>query len=418
MVVNLRPYSFLIISVRNYGLELAKWNTSLNGEASEFYFKVDSKDITKALGMSWQPKRDTFCFRYDLPVNLVTTKRTELSVTACLYDLLDLYFRLFVEHLHRQHLHAGAKVLMALLRQQVWIVNVRQVARKVVRRCIHCYHYKPRLMNQIMSALPATVFVFFSSKAVHVELISDLSTNNFVLCLKRFIGRRGIPQRIYCDNATNFVGAQSQLDGFKAQFFGKHNELNLKSLSSNMGFEFHFIPPRAPHFGGLWEAAVKSMKTLLIKQLTSSSFTYEELQTIAVEAEAILNSRPISALGEDPNDGEALTPGHLLIGSSMVALPEATVDDSRPSYLTRWQRVTYLTLQLRSKWLNSEANIEPNQVVLVHEDNLPPQEWLLGRIISTHAGTDGRVRVADVKTKKGTICRPICKLAPLPNQID
>ncbi|KAL7726536.1 hypothetical protein ACLKA6_010401 [Drosophila palustris] len=102
----------------------------------------------------------------------------------------------------------------------------------------------------------------------------------------------------------------------------------------------------------------------------------------------------------------------------MVALPEATVDDSRPSYLTRWQRVTYLTLQLRSKWLNSEANIEPNQVVLVHEHNLPPQEWLFGRIISTHAGTDGRVRVADVKTKKGTICRPICKLAPLPNQID
>lgn len=117
-----------------------------------------------------------------------------------------------------------------------------------------------------------------------------------------------------------------------------------------MGLEFSFIPPRAPHFGGLWEAAVKSTKTLLIKNMSQSYLTFEELQTLIVEIEAILNSRPIVPLSEDPNDGEALTPGHLLIGSSLVAIPEESLDATKPSILTRWQRISYLKQQFWQMW--------------------------------------------------------------------
>ncbi|XP_041564845.1 uncharacterized protein LOC121467497 [Drosophila elegans] len=151
-------------------------------------------------------------------------------------------------------------------------------------------------------------------------------------------------------------------------------------------WEFNSIPPRAPHLGGLCEAAVKSMKTLMMKSLGNTGLTYEELQTIAIAAEAILNSRPMAPLSEDPNDGEALSPAHLLIGSSQMSVPEPSIDKSRPSYLTRWQRITYLkqqfwelwrrdylhTLQARFKWLKPDANIQIGQIVIIQEDNTPP----------------------------------------------
>ena len=206
------------------------------------------------------------------------------------------FVSLYIEYLHRLHLHAGPKVLLGIIRQRSWIVNAREVVRKVVRNCVHCFHYKPKLMEQIMGNLPAdrlraqrpflvsgvdfcgpfltthrtrgkipyktyiAVFVCFSSKATHLELVSDLSTNNFILCLKRFVGRRGIPQRLYCDNATNFVGAHNKLTELKNALFQEDVLQAIKTYSTQMGFVFCFIPPRAPHFGGLWEAAVKSVR--------------------------------------------------------------------------------------------------------------------------------------------------------------
>ncbi|XP_073820296.1 uncharacterized protein [Musca autumnalis] len=270
-------------------------------------------------------------------------------------------------------------------------------------------------------------FVMFS-KATHLELVSDLSANNFILCLKRFVGRRGIPQKIYCDNATNFVGAHNKLKELKESFFKDEVVQKMKSVCCQMGLEFNFIPPRAPHFGGLWEAAVKSTKSLLVKNVSQAHLTFEELQTLIVEIEAILNSRPIAPLSDDPNDGEALTPGHLLIGCSMVTVPEPALDVTKPSLLTRWQQISYLkqqfwklwsrdyllSLQQRSKWFKEEENVVEGQLVVVHEDNTPPQQWLLARITKCIPGRDGKIRVVELKTKNGCSCRPIHKISPLP----
>ncbi|XP_070068166.1 uncharacterized protein [Drosophila takahashii] len=346
----------------------------------------------------------------------------------------------FVNHLHRTNMHAGAKALVGLLRLHIWVANAKKLASSVVRQCVHCYHYKPRLANQIMGSLPSdrlqtvrpftvtgvdlcgpfltsyrirskvqhktylAIYVCFSSKAVHIELLSDLSTNTFILSLKRFVSRRGSPCRIYCDNATNFTGASVQLNRFKQELFSQQTKQDLETFSNDTGVEFCFIPPRAPHFGGLWEAAVKSMKNLLIKCMSDSGMTYEELQTIAIGAEAILNSRPIAGHSEDPNDGEALTPGHLLTAYTKRRLWDL------------WRRDYLHTLQMRAKWTSPIANLEPGQIVLIHEDNSPPQHWLTGRIINSISGEDNKVRVVNVQTAKGVIRRPICKIAPLPIQ--
>ncbi|KAL7725387.1 hypothetical protein ACLKA6_000148 [Drosophila palustris] len=151
------------------------------------------------------------------------------------------------------------------------------------------------------------------------------------------------------------------------------------------------------------------------------------VQTVIIDVEAILNSRPLTASTNDPNDGEAITPAHLLIGTSLKALPDQKISE-KISTLTQYQRITYLKqrlwdlwrrdylheLQLRSKWLKAESNVRIGQLVLVHEDNLPPQQWQLARITSAIPGSDGRVRVVDLKINNGTLRRPIHKVAPLP----
>ncbi|EDW37695.1 GL15630 [Drosophila persimilis] len=153
-------------------------------------------------------------------------------------------------------------------------------------------------------------------------------------------------------------------------------------------FEFE----TAPHFGGLWEAAVKSAKQISVRQIANASLTESEVPTVLAEEEAIQNSTPLSPASTDPNDGEVLTPGHLLIGQAFCSLPQSSNVHS---------------LQRRSKCQTTEPNIEVGAMVVVHEVQTPPQRWITGE------GPDGRARVAEVRTGAGFIKRPIHKLAHL-----
>ncbi|XP_069968885.1 uncharacterized protein [Bactrocera oleae] len=240
-----------------------------------------------------------------------------------------------------------------------------------------------------------------------------------------------MPQTIYSDNATNFVGADRKLGELQEAFLSQSPEL--MGFAAEEGFKFVFIPPRAPHFGGLWKAAVKSAKHLIVRAMDNVLLTAEEqLETLLSEVEAILNSRPLAPFSQDPNDGEALTPAHLLIGCSLRALPPAQVATDPIRCCERWQLVCCLkqqfwrqwskmyvtSFQERNKWLYPKRNLQPDDLVLVHEDNIPPQHWVLGRVVGTVEGQDGKVRVADVATKAGTLNRPIYKLALLPINIE
>ncbi|XP_053956156.1 uncharacterized protein LOC128861806 [Anastrepha ludens] len=245
-----------------------------------------------------------------------------------------------------------------------------------------------------------------------------------------FIGRRGMPRKIYSDNATNFVGADRKLRELRDAFEAQQPEV--QKYATDDGFTFAFIPPRAPHFGGLWEAAVKSAKHLLVRAIGNALLTAEELQTLLVEVEAVLNSRPLVPLSQDPNDGEALTPAHLLVGCPLRALPPAQVSMDPMRCCDRWQLVCCLKqqfwrlwsrnyllgLQQRNKWFHPKRNLELNDLVLVQEDNTPPQQWVLGRVAAIVTGQDGKVRVADVATKTGVIKRPVHKLAVLPSDVE
>ena len=133
----------------------------------------------------------------------------------------------------------------------------------------------------IILKLYVCVFISMSVKAVHLELVSHLTTESFIACLRRFVARRGKPSSIWSDHGTNFVGANRVLKELYAFILSTKMEEAISDFCSTQGITWHFIPERAPaHFGGLWEAAVKSVKTYLKKVIGNTKLNFEKMTTI------------------------------------------------------------------------------------------------------------------------------------------
>ncbi|XP_048487299.1 uncharacterized protein LOC105384064 [Plutella xylostella] len=262
-----------------------------------------------------------------------------------------------------------------------------------------------------------------SVRAVHLELVSDLTKEGFLAAFSRFTARRGKSQRVYCDNGTNFVGAFNELTRLL-----ESSSKDIEADIANHGIDFKFIPAYSPHFGGLWESAVKSTKHLLRRVLNLTHLTYEELSTCLIQIEAILNSRPLTPLSSDPSDLSYLSPAHFLIGRPLTSVPGPQVADVNLQQLERHERIEKLRhhfwqryaneyvslLQQRTKWQTDGQDLKTGTMVLIKDVNQPPLLWLLGRVTDVKPGPDGRSRVAEILTKKGTITRAYNNICPLP----
>lgn len=379
------------------------------------------------------------------------------------------FTRLIIADQHHKQLHAGAQAILAALRKRFWILNGRNEVRSVLSKCQTCFRVRPIALNQKMSSLPKDrvtplrpfyicgidfagpfnvkdgklrnraiikgymcLFVCFSTKAVHIELVSDLSTDSFLDCLKRFVSRRGLCKRIYSDNGTNFVGACNELKRVLDHLTSVYNDKIVYNYCLQNGIEWKFISARSPHQGGLWESAIKSAKYHVHRIIGNRNLTFESLSTIFAQVEAVLNSRPITPLSCDPNDLQALTPGHFIIGDALNALPQADVKDVPSNRLKhhhllqqvvqhlwkRWSSEYLTTLQQRSKWYSSSKNVKVGSMVILKDETRLPLHWKLGRIVAVHPGGDGLVRVVSVKTLNGVVQRAIQKICLLPMDND
>lgn len=259
----------------------------------------------------------------------------------------SLYLERFIEYTHRKYYHCTKSFIYNFVRARFFVIgNLAAIIKKVVRRCIVCTRFDAHFVEQLMGDLPkervtisrpfatagvdltgaisikctnhrvgkvvkvyACFFVCFLTRAVHIEIVEDLTSEAFLNALERFVSRRGFPSLIYSDNGTNFVGArniliQSTLD---------------KYLVENR-IEWKMIAPRSPHQGGLWESAVKAGKSLLMKSIGTQILSLMELSTILCKIEAILNSRPLSYRLTN-EFVEPVTPGHFLVGSALLETP-------------------------------------------------------------------------------------------------
>ncbi|XP_072375734.1 uncharacterized protein [Diabrotica undecimpunctata] len=190
----------------------------------------------------------------------------------------------------------------------------------------------------------------------------------------------------------------------------------------------HAGPSYSPVFGGLWEAGVKSAKYHIKRVMGTNELTYEQFNTLIVQVEGILNSRPLMAMSQDPTNLEYLTPGHFLIGAPITSFPEPDITEVPKNRIKFWNLCTqmqqhfwkkwhqdYLTqLQNRPKWKNKLPNLKEDMLVLLKEDNIPSFKWALARITKVIPGKDKMVRVVEVKTKNGTYVRSVTKVAVLP----
>ncbi|XP_053686628.1 uncharacterized protein LOC128736171 [Sabethes cyaneus] len=370
---------------------------------------------------------------------------------------------LILQHYHHSLLHAGLQLLLATVRQRFWPLGGRNVARKIIHRCQRCFRANPRAIRQQMGELPAArvtvsrpfvkcgvdyfgpvyiragrrqtaiktyvaIFVCMSTKAVHMEHVSDLSTERFLQALRRFFARRGRSSDMYSDNGTNFVGARNQLRELFALLKDSQHQQAVARECSSKGIQWHFNPPSAPHFGGLWEAAVRSTKYHLLRVLGGNPVSAEDFVTLLVQVEACLNSRPLTPMSDDPLDLRPLTPAHFLTGESLQAVPEPDYSTVPLNRLSHWQLVqrqlqdfwkrwkTEYLVQLQSRTKNWElpVKVEIGRLVVIMEANQPPMRWKLGRIHELHPGADEVVRVVTIKTATGYLTRPVEKLCFLP----
>ncbi|XP_055633257.1 uncharacterized protein LOC129773639 [Toxorhynchites rutilus septentrionalis] len=208
------------------------------------------------------------------------------------------------------------------------------------------FFYRHALRKSIPVKCYVAIFVCLATKAVHVELVGDLSTKSFIAALKRFVARRGRPAVIECDNAKNFLGTSRALPELYAQFRTQQHKHAVTTQCSEEGIFFKFIPPRSPNFCGLWEAAVKSFKKHFKATIGTTILLKDDLETVLVQIESCLNSRPLTQLTSEPEDLEILTPGHFLVHRPLVSIPEPSYEALPTNRLDRYQHAQELVRRI------------------------------------------------------------------------
>ncbi|XP_022816197.1 uncharacterized protein LOC111349335 [Spodoptera litura] len=354
--------------------------------------------------------------------------------------------QLLIDQAHCTTFHGGPRLTLSYLRQRYWIIGGIRATKKQIRNCVTCRKINPVKQHQLMGELPSArtnpappfyhtgvdytgfvdikmnkgrgakttkgyiaVFICMVTKAVHLELVSDLTSSAFLAALNRMAARKGAPRHLYSDNGTNFIGAHRQLrEQYEEIEITYKNEGLLRDLVE-MNIEWHFNAPAWPSAGGLWERAIRSLKHHLKRVVGEQRLTFEEYYTILSKLEACLNSRPLCPLTENIEDLDCLTPAHFLTGRSGLTVIE-TKEDARTRWeLTRkifadiwkkWKEEYLSQLLVRTKWQRPQRNIQIGDVVVIHDDNMPTGKWLMDEIDKQLEGN-----TADTNTEPPAIPR-------------
>ncbi|XP_076740274.1 uncharacterized protein LOC143418645 [Maylandia zebra] len=344
--------------------------------------------------------------------------------------------KLLIDHYHQRVKHQGRGMTINELRSNgIWILGCSQAVSSFIYNCIKCRKFRRRGEEQKMANLPSErmettppftycgmdcfgpfyikegrkelkryglLFTCLCSRAVHIELLDDMSTDAFLNSLRSFIALRGNVRQLQSDQGTNFVGA-------RREFLEAVKEMDQESLKQ-LGCEFVMNPPSASHMGGAWERQIRTIRSVLTTILDQSSRSLDSssLRTYLYEVMAIVNSRPITPhLLNDPTGPQPLTPNLLLTMKSSVILPPPGDFVKEDLYLRkRWRRVQYLanefwhrwkkeyllSLQQRQKWHKTNRNAKINDIVIVQDDQASRNDWKLAKVVAIHPSEDGCIR--------------------------
>jgi hypothetical protein len=377
---------------------------------------------------------------------------------------------LYIRQAHERVMHSGVKSTLTELRSRFWVVKGRSIVRQILRRCTLCKRFEgqpysappppPLPSFRVEEAPPFThtgvdfagplyvkkpdnsstskawicIYTCCVTRAVHLDLVPDLSMEAFIRSFKRFAARRGVPSKLVSDNGKTFKAAAKLI-----QSVVNHNDV--QHYLAGLGIKWVFNLPKAPWWGGLFERLVRTTKRCLRKIIGQARLTYDELSTALVEVEGVINSRPLSYVTSDDLD-EPLTPSHLQTGRRILSLPDHLCRPSKDavesgrslltkrachvnrtidSFWRRWTREYLLELRESHRYHRGQTKTSPvaaDDVVVIHSKDQPRGLWKLGRVKNVLVGHDGAIRGATVKVagqgrQASTLNRPIQLLYPL-----
>jgi len=365
---------------------------------------------------------------------------------------------LIVGKAHQDRSHcAGVSHLMADLTQKYWIQCARKVIKKFENRCLFCRKQRAKGTIVKMAPLPACrfaepwrpfgnsavdfagpyetssgrgrtrhkrylcLFTCLQTRAVHLEMAVGLDTDAFLKCLTRFMSRRGKPGLIVSDNGTNFVGATTQVENVVVDNY------KLARVLAKQEIRWIFNPPAGSHFGGVFEALIKSAKRAINIVLTREKISDEELETVFIRVEGFLNSRPLTVQTDDSKEDQPLTPNDFLLGRFREGNQEDITTTSRRSLLIRWRQVQLWTDHIWRRWLTELVpmwagrprwrvemdSLQEGEVIWLIDKDTKPGNWKIGRISQVYPGQDKQTRVIKIWVSGKEMIRPVSQVFPL-----
>ena len=389
---------------------------------------------------------------------------------------LHRYTDLIVQRHHERAMHTGCAQTLSLIRQKYWIPQGRAVVKRVLKGCTICRRYEggpyrmplmpPIPVERVSVSAPFSytgvdyfgplymktkketqkvwvcLYTCLVTRAIHLEMMYDMTTQQFLLGFRRFIAQHGKPDQIISDNAAHFKLASDTISKVWGQILTEEDTM---SYIADENIKWTFTVELAPWMGGFYERLVSIVKRSLRKAIGKVCLSSEQLLTILKEAEAVINSRPLVYVGDDINSSMTLTPAHFLTLNPKIGLPATTRDktddidynpdiSSTEKLLATWKkglkhlssfwkiwRDDYLLslreshqTKLKQTRVGSPFSARIGDVVLIKEDNLPRGSWRLGRIEELIKSRDGLIRSAKVLLSSNKVVgRPLSLLFPV-----
>ena len=347
---------------------------------------------------------------------------------------------LLIKDCHEKAHHQGRGFTLNEIRSNgYWVIGCSGAVSSFIKNCITYQRLRAKVQEQKMAELPkervepsppftycgvdlfgpwyvkegrkelkryGLLFTCMASRAIYLEVCNTMETDSFLNALRRFICRRGPIRQLRADQGSNFIGAKREL----REALNEMDQDKIKSdlLKRNCDWiEFNFNAPKASHMGGVWERQIRTVRSVLTALLekNGSQLNDEALRTFMCEAEAVVNSRPLTSDNTTSSlSPEALTPNHLLTMKTKIILPPPGVFQDADKYSRKqWRRVQHLTnefwtrwrkeflhaLQERQKWVRPRRNMQIGDIVLVKDDNTPRNQWQLARVTETREEMTG-----------------------------
>lgn len=364
------------------------------------------------------------------------------------------FTKLLIQYYHEKYNHGNHSTVINEIKQNYYVIGLRSTMRYICNKCQWCRTYKGAPLKAPVGDLPkerllayqppftataidlfgpmhitigrrrekrwGVLFTCLTTRAVHLELAASLSASSTILALRRMMARRGVPTIIYTDNGTNFIGAEREIAEAK-----KTLPESLSNHPSARNITWKKIPPGNPAAGGAWERMVGCVKAALKVTLKEKAPHEEVLHTLLLEAEQIVNSRPLTPVSTNIEE-VSLTPNHFLIMRTSALTPWGSFKDHNLT-LSSWKTAQDLADTFWKKWIheyrpllsprastyNKDRSPAVKDVVIIADNTMPRGTWPRGIVAKTFPGPDGHVRLVEVQTASGILRRPTNRLIPI-----